>query len=99
MKANGQCLQTLPTATVGVDANTTYTGLDLDGDGIPDALRQQSQPLAVAGIDTNQDGHANYFFVGADLNHDGIPDALLRNHMPPAELQRLNSMASYAVMV
>lgn len=33
-------------------------------------------PLAVAGVDTNHDGRANFLYVGVDRNRDGIPDAL-----------------------
>merc|ERR1719353_2632846 len=36
----------------------------------------QVPPMAAAGVDTTQDGVANFVYVGPDLNRNGIPDAL-----------------------
>jgi hypothetical protein len=48
-------------------------------------------PMATVGLDTNHDGHLNYFYTGADLNHDGIPDAMQAQSLPPHRLVPLGT--------
>jgi hypothetical protein len=101
----------LPTATVGVDANHDghpnfyYTGVDMNHDGIPDAL-QAPMPTATVGVDVNHDGRPNFFYTGVDANHDGIPDTLqvgaeatmaaLRHPWLPVVQRRQNAAATTA---
>jgi len=76
-----------PQATMGIDttgdgkANVYVTGVDMNRDGIPDALQTvplvgSVVPQATMGIDTTGDGKANMYVTGVDTNRDGIPDAL-----------------------
>merc|ERR1712086_329826 len=76
-----------PVATVAVDvdgdgrADYLVSGVDRDGDGIPDALQRGSSPrysppVATVAVDVDGDGRADYLVSGVDRDGDGIPDAL-----------------------
>jgi len=55
-----------PTYTTSYAAQPTYTT----------GTYTTVQPAAVAAVDVNRDGKADYIVAGSDVNRDGIPDAM-----------------------
>lgn len=74
----------VPMARVGVDStgdgrsNYTYTGIDQNYDGVPDALQdgQILDPTDTSVVDASHDGHPNYLYTMSEQRRDDTPDSL-----------------------
>merc|ERR1719337_59076 len=71
-----------PTYTTSYAAAPTYTT----------GTYTTVQPAAVAAVDVNRDGKADYIVAGSDVNRDGIPDAI---EQPAVQYTTMAPMTSY----
>jgi hypothetical protein len=66
--------ETQPNLEAGVEVETTY--LDLDGDGVPDAV----QIVEAVGVDLTGDGRVDFIElveeVASDIGVDGVPGSV-----------------------